>query len=278
MDELAWALDQRFAGQGIFGKDAVSPTLACLDNEPELWNSTHEEVQGTVPGSSGDVIQRTIALATALKVQFPDIQVFGPVHYGFMGLWNFQTDASLGGDTWFTDKYLQAMKAAEEAYGRRLLDVYDFHWYSESHGSGRVVNLSGPDLSDADVQAIVQSPRSLWDPTFTDDSDWISHDVLHGPIRILDRLQQKIDAGYPGTRIAITEYENGGWNHIAGTIAQADDLGIFGSRGVFAATFWPPGGSYDDALAGFRACRGFDGADAMFGDTSIPATSSDARR
>src|SRR5437660_11843682 len=75
-------------------------------------------------------------------------------------------------------------------------------------------------------------------------------------------------------RIAITEYENGGWNHIAGTIAQADNLGIFGSQGVFAANFWPPNGTYSYALAGFRAFRGFDGANASFGDTSLQATSS----
>jgi len=37
-------------------------------------------------------------------------------------------------------------------------------------------------------------------------------------------------------KIAITEYENGGWNHIAGTIAQADNLGIFGSQGFSQPT------------------------------------------
>jgi len=79
-------------------------------------------------------------------------------------------------------------------------------------------------------------------------------------------------------KIAITEYESGGWNHIAGTIAQADNLGIFGSQNLFAASFWPPNGTYDYALAGFRAFRGFDGANANFGDTSVQATSSDVSK
>jgi hypothetical protein len=35
-----------------------------------------------------------------------------------------------------------------------------------------------------------------------------------------------------------TEYNNGGGEHIAG-IAQADNLGIFGAQGVFAAALWP---------------------------------------
>src|SRR2546430_16457597 len=92
---------------------------------------------------------------------------------------------------------------------------------------------------------------------------------LGGPIYILRRLQAKIDAANPGMKIAITEYENGGFNHIAGTIAQADNLGVFGSEGVFAANFWPPGGTYSYALAGFRAFRGFDGSSAIFRDISL---------
>jgi hypothetical protein len=75
-------------------------------------------------------------------------------------------------------------------------------------------------------------------------------------------------------KLSITEYENGGFNHIAGTIAQADNLGIFGAQGLFAANFWPPNGTYSYALAGFRAFRGFDGASASFGDTSLQTTSS----
>jgi hypothetical protein len=125
------------------------------------------------------------------------------------------------------------------------------------------------------VQAIVQSPRSLWDPTFTENS-WITNDVLGEPIKLLPRLQAKIDAEFPGTRISITEYENGGDNHIAGTIAQADNLGVFGTQNVFAATLWPLG-NCPYILAGFRAFRGFDGATASFGDTSLKATSSNVQ-
>ena len=75
-------------------------------------------------------------------------------------------------------------------------------------------------------------------------------------------------------KISMTEYESGGWNHIAGTIAQTDNLGIFGAQGVFAANFWPPNGTYSYALAGFRAFRDFDAAGANFGDTSLQSTSS----
>jgi hypothetical protein len=160
--------------------------------------------------------------------------------------------------------------------------VYDFHWYAEVYDSGgnRIIDLSGTSLTDAQVQLIVQSPRNLWDPTFHDDNNsnaWIYNELGQTPIQIVSRLQAKIAAENPGMKIALTEYENGGWNHIAGTIAQADNLGIFGSQGVFAANFWPPGGTYSYTLAGFLAYRGFDGGNACFGDTSLQASSSNVK-
>jgi len=284
MDEFAWALDQKFSGMGIFGSSPTHPTFISLDNEPELWNSTHLEVQGSTPVTSDNYITKTINLAKALKDQFPNVVIFGPVHYGFQGIYNWQGELSAtpSGTNWFPDKYLQALKTASTTYGKPLVDVYDFHWYAEEYDSNgtRILNLTSATLSDAQVQLIVQSPRALWDPTFTDTGNsnpWIYRELGSTPINLLSRLENKINAENPGMKISITEYENGGWNHIAGTIAQADNLGIFGSQGLFAANFWPPNGTYSYALAGFRAYRGFDGANASFGDTSLEATSSNVQ-
>jgi Glycoside hydrolase family 44 len=277
MDEFLWSLDQKFAGQSIFG---LTPTtqhvFAQLDNEPELWNSTHLEVQGPHPITSDSYIAKTISLARALKDPFPDLVIFGPVHFGFGGIYNWQGELSAtpSGSNWFPDKYLPAIKTASAAYGKPLVDVYDFHWYPEAtDGSGhRITTLTSATLTDAQVQAIVQSPRSLWDTTYTE-SSWITG-ALGGPIYILGRLQSRIAAENPGMRLSITEYNNGGSQHIAGAIAQADNLGIFGAQGLFAANLWPLNSDEPYILAGFRAFRDFDGAHSSFGDTSVQATSS----
>ncbi len=283
MDEFVWALDQKFSGKNIFGTNPAHPAFISLDNEPELWNSTHAEIQGSSPVSSDNYVTKTLALTKAIKDQFPNAVIFGPVHYGFQGLYNWQGElaATPTGANWFPDKYLQAIKTASTSYGKPLVDVYDFHWYPEEYDSSstRILNLTGATLSAAQVQLIVQSPRVLWDANFNDASNgnsnpWIYQELGNSPIKLLPRLQAKIDAENPGMRISITEYEGGGWNHIAGTIAEADYLGIFGMQNLFAASFWPPGGTYDYAMAGFRAYRGFDGASAVFGDTSLQATSS----
>jgi fibronectin type 3 domain-containing protein len=291
VDEFAWALDQKFSGKNIFGASPTNPTFVSLDNEPELWSSTHAEIQGTTAVTSDVYITKTITLTKALKDQFPNMVIFGPVHYGFLGLYNWQGElmATPTGTNWFSDKYLSAIKSASTTYGKPLVDVYDFHWYPEEYdlctatSSLRVTSMTAASLTPTQVQLIVQSPRNLWDPTFNDQANgncnpWVYQTLGSTPIDLLGRLQNQINAENPGMKISITEYEGGGWNHIAGTVAQADYLGIFGAQGLFAASFWPPNGTYDYAMAGFRAFRGFDGATASFGDTSLAATSGDVSK
>jgi Glycoside hydrolase family 44 len=278
IDEFVWALDQKFAGRNIFGaRPSAQSVFVSLDNEPELWNHTHLEIQGKTGITADNYIARTVALATALKKQFPDLVIFGPAHYGFMGIysWSNELGATASGSDWFTDRYLTALQAAATAFGRPLVDVYDFHWYPEATDSAgaRVNSLMSPTLNDDQVQAIVQSPRSLWDKTYKEKS-WISNDVLGQPVDILDRLRTRIDARNPGMKLALTEYNNGGGQHIAGTIAQADNLGVLGVQALFAATWWPLAPKEPYSLAGFRAFRNFDGANHHFGDVSIQATSS----
>ena len=282
MDEFIWALDRKFAGQNIFGANpSTQPVFVSLDNEPELWKTTHLEIQGKAGITADSYITRTISIASALKKQFPDLVIFGPANYGFLGIynWNGELSATPAGSNWFPDKYLPALKAASSAFGKPLVDVYDFHWYPEAtDGAGARINtLMSPNLTDEQVQAIVQSPRSLWDKTYKEKS-WISNDVLGQPIDILDRLQSRIDAENPGMKLAITEYDNGGGQHIAGTLAQADNLGVFGAHGVFAANMWLLTSKEPYSLAGFRAFRNFDGANHNFGDISIQAVSSDAAK
>src|SRR5690606_34161655 len=149
---------------------------------------------------------------------------------------------------------------------------WDVHWYPEAQGGG--VRITGEETSAAVVEARKQAPRSLWDPTYTEES-WITQWSTGGPITLLPRLQNKIDTHYPGTRLAITEYSYGGGAHISGAIAQADVLGIFGRHGVFAATMWRLHEDQQFIYGAFDMFRNYDGNNGSFGDTSIRAATSD---
>ena len=284
MDEFAWAMNQDFLGTGIFGGSTATPTFVDLDNEPELWSTTHLEVQGATPITPQAYISKTLTLTRALKNQFPNMVIFGPVHYGFLGIYNWQSQLSATptGANWFTDMYLQALSSASATYGRPLVDVYDFHWYPEDYDANslRVTSMTSSTLTDAQMQLVVQAPRNLWDPSFTDPGNsnpWVNQVLGNTPIQILPRLKAKIGAEFPSMKLSISEYEAGAFNNIAGTVAQADELGVFATQGLFSAMFWPPGGTFDYSLAGFRAYRNFDGANSNFGDTLLQSTSSNVQ-
>ena len=123
------------------------------------------------------------------------------------------------------------------------------------------------------VAARVQAPRSLWDPTYTETS-WITSCCSGGPIQLLNHVQSDINQFKPGTKMAISEYNYGGGNDISGAIAEADVLGIFGKKDVYAAAWWniEGDGNTDFTFAAMDMFRNYDGAGSRFGDTSVDAT------
>ena len=206
-----------------------------------------------------------------VKDMWPAAKVTGLVSYGWYGYVTLQDAPDAAGKGEAIDYYLDKMKAAEAVAGKRVVDDLDLHWYSEATGGG--TRVTGADTTAVVVAARVQAPRSLWDTTFKEAS-WIV-DSIGQPIRLFPRLRDKITAHYPGTGIAITEWNFGGGGHISGGVAAADTLGILGREGVDAAAYWPLNASESFANAAFRAYRNFDGQGGAFGDTSIYASSSD---
>lgn len=290
-DEWVYFLKQSYPTAAT---DPNKTIFYSLDNEPDLWASTHPRLRGDAttggnpPGTGGngtvptytEMLQRTRDYADAIKDVEPNAIVFGPVNYGWQGMVDFQgaSDAGTHGD--FLNYYLSQLNAAESTYGQRLVDVLDIHWYPEAgaNNSGGNWTRITDDSTDANVVAArLQAPRSLWDTTYTENS-WISQWSTSGPIYLLPRLQTKINTHYPNTRMAITEYYYGGGDHISGGIAQADVLGIFGRESLFAATLWKLGSTNHSFIyGGFEMFRNYNGANGSFGNTSIEATNPNAQ-
>ncbi len=246
---------------------AASPQiLISLDNEPDLWHSTHVRIQPE-PLGYDELIDKSIASMLAMRAVVPGVQFFGAVNYGWYGYETLQDAPDAGAHGNFLDYYLDRMAAAETTHGQRLLNVLDVHWYPEAQGNG--VRITGDDTSAAVVEARLQAPRSLWDSSYTEDS-WIAQWSTSGPVRLLPRLQQKIAEHYPGTRLAITEYNYGAGGHISGGLAQADALGAFGREGLYAANIWPLSGDSSFIYSAMSLYRNYDGAGGSFGDISQP--------
>jgi hypothetical protein len=242
--------------------------LFSLDNEPDLWSSTHPRLQPAMVQPQ-TLIDKSVEYASAVKAVIPSAEVFGFVSYGYGGFKDLQ--GTYAGD--YTAHFLAALKAASDAAGKRLVDVLDLHWYPEARGDN--CRITGTCTTAGAVEARLQAPRSLWDPTYVETS-WVESD-FGAPLQLIPEMKKKIAANNPGTKLSFTEYYYGAGEHISGAIAQADVLGIFGREDVYAASMWEQGSS-NLLYAAMRMFTAYDGKDARFGDTSVQAATSDVAK
>ena len=260
MDEYVHYLTQKIGGAG----SETGIRAYSLDNEPALWHNTHSRVHPE-PVAVSELIEKSVATAAAVKAIDPDAEIFGPAVYGYTAYDHLADDDKSsewetlkrqGRYHWFLDCYLDLMRQAGEEAGMRLLDVLDIHYYSES------ARVSPEDR--------VQSVRTLYEKGFAENS-WIGQ-WCQVNIPILPTIRKSIDTYYPGTRLAITEYNFGGENDLSGTIAEVEALGCFADQEVYFASLWG-GGKY--IFSGINLYTDYDGNGHGFGDRLLPTESED---
>ena len=259
--------------------DAGGLRYYILDNEPSIWHSTHRDVH-PLGATMQEVRDRIVEHATMIKDADPGALVVAPEEWGWTGYFRSGHDMQWGALHGWRDPLpdraananqpylpwlLDQLRLAHERSGRRLLDVFSVHFYPQ-----------GGDSSD-DVSVAMQllrnrSTRSLWDPSYRDES-WIDDHV-----RLIPRLREWVAARYPDTAIGITEYDWGAEQHISGAVAQADVLGIFGREGLDLATRWEAPALGSPVHNAMRLYRNYDGAKSTFGNVSVAASVPDPDR
>ncbi|HEX6467693.1 MAG TPA: glycoside hydrolase family 44 protein [Streptosporangiaceae bacterium] len=271
--------DASFAGEMVshlvdqFGPAARGGVpIYELDNEPVLWSSTHRDVHPD-PVTYDELGGKGTATAAAIKAADPSAAVLGPSGWGYCewvasGLDGCApgADAAAHGGLNLSQWYLKNMKDFSDAHGgKRFLDYFDQHYYPQI-SSGK----------DAEANALrLRSTRSLWDPTYVDES-WIGPSGVNAPpLQLIRTMKAWVAQYYPGTKVAITEYNWGALDDINGALAEADVLGIFGREGLDLATIWGEPKPTDPGAYAFRMYRDYDGAGSRFGDVSVSAVSSD---
>jgi hypothetical protein len=274
-----------------------------LDNEPAWWDAVHRDVH-PVPSTYDEVTNGGIGTALAIKTVDPTAKVNGPVvdywynyFYSKKDIesgwgsgpcyepWQNPTDRNAHGGVPFLEYYLQQFAKAQTTYGTRLLDYVVLHTYDAASYNGNSVAFTT--AGDTGVQqARMNSTRAFWDPTYTDpnlpqpnyttDANYTaSCNTPLQPPMLIPMMQGWVAKDYPGTKIAIDEYNWGGLESINGAVTQADILGIFGAYGLDLGTFWPtsaPSGQQPVVMA-FAMYRNYDGAKSTFGDTALSSTS-----
>jgi hypothetical protein len=272
-----------------------------LDNEPTWWSAVHRDVHPN-PFTYDEATNGGIGTALAIKKADPTAEVSGPVvdywwayFYSMADIWDGwaagpcyeqwsnPVDRRAHGGVPFIEYYLQQFAAAENTYGMRLLDYVDLHTYFAADNTG--LTTAG---NTSAQQARLNSTRVFWDPTYTDPTNnypqpnyttdpnyTTSCSPPQKAPQLIRMMKTWVANDYPGTKLAIDEYNFGGLEAINGAVTQADILGIFGREGLDLGAFWPTQ-AYNTQGPGnmaFAVYRNYDGNNSTFGNTVLPATS-----
>lgn len=267
--------------QGKFGTAAQGGVrYYAIDNEPSIWHETHRDIHPD-GAPMQEVADKLIAYSAAIKSQDSGGYVMGPEEFGWSGYFLSGKDLKYGGETndWgnLPDKkahgnadsvpwILSQLKAYDAANGTRTLDAFTLHIYPQG-------GEFGDDVTQAMQLKRNRSTRSLWDPTYVDES-WIGNSGQPdgGRVKLIPRMRAWADAYRPGMDIGITEYNWGAEGHTNGATAQADIFGILGKYDVDMASRWTTPATGSPAYLAMKLWRNYDGLDRGFGDVGARAT------
>jgi hypothetical protein len=243
-----------------------------MDNEPSVWQLTHRDVH-PIGAHAQEIADKVTAYSAMVKAVDPHAQIVAPEEWGWTGYRYSGFDQQYAVTNGFDNApdrtnetkgldYLPWLLTQWKAAGHPV-DVVSVHFYPQN---GEYSD-SGDDVSVKMQLMRNRSTRDLWDTHYTDPS-WI-----HDTIALIPRLRRWVDTYYyPGTPIAITEYNWGAEKSMNGATTEADILGIFGREGLDIATRWIAPATGTPTEKAMQMYRNYDGRRSGFGDASIRAS------
>ncbi|MDO8434072.1 MAG: glycoside hydrolase family 44 protein [Candidatus Binatus sp.] len=239
-----------------------------MDNESSIWFSSHRDVH-PVGAHATEIRDKVIDYSAKIKAIDPGAKIVAPEEWGWDGYrfsgydqqysaahnWSAFPDRQnvMGGQD-----YMPWLLSQWKAAGRPI-DIFSLHFYPQGGEFSNNVSASMQLLRN-------RSTRQLWDPNYVSES-WIDDKV-----DLIPRMGSWVNSKYyPGTPIALTEYNWGAEGHINGATTQADLLGIFGRYGLSMATRWTVPNASTPTYKAMQMYRNYNGSRGAFGDTSISA-------
>jgi hypothetical protein len=226
-------------GSGGLGLDPAKIRYWNMDNEPEIWSGTHDDIMPVQPSAEA-FMQSYFAVAKKARALYPGIKLTGPVSPNEWQWFNWGAAPVTGSDgkryPWL-QYFIKRVAEEQQSTGIRLLDVIDLHFYPSS----------------TSVSDVVQYHRVFFDNTYIYPEANGVHVVNGGwdnSIQIenvFGRCQQWLDQYMgPGNDVTFavsetaTQLQN---NPSAVAVWYASMLGEFMNHGVeyFSPWNWDPG-------------------------------------
>jgi hypothetical protein len=211
-----------------------------MDNEPEIWYSTHDDVM-PAQLSAEAFMQRYFDVAQKARAKYPGIKLVGfvPCSEWFWYAWTNEASNKItykGSEYTWVEYFIKRIGEHQDSTGIRLLDVIDLHTY----------------LSAESVDELLQVHRVFYDTTFVypgaNGVKLLSPDGWDDNLnkeyifkRINDWLTEYIGADH-GVTLGSTESGWDDFNQMPLALNYASTLGVFANEGVelFTPWFWSP--------------------------------------
>jgi hypothetical protein len=237
-DSTVNILDHWF-GSGGLGLNNSKIKYWSMDNEPDIWSGTHDDIMPTQPTAEA-FMQLYFSVAKKARAKFPNIKLTGPVPASEWQwyAWNNAKIMAMNGQsyTWL-EFFIKRISEEQAATGMRLLDVIDIHSYPGESNSADIVqghrvyfdtlyNYPG-------ANGVKTIAASGWDNSITKEF-------------ILERcnrwLAQYMGPNH-GVTLAVSEYGATHVNANVTSVAYGSILGTFADNGVelFSPWYWNTG-------------------------------------
>lgn len=226
-------------GTGSLGYSSSQLKYWSMDNEPDIWNSTHDDVMPVQPTAEA-FMQLYFAVAKKARARFPGIKLAGPVPASEWQWYAWNNAKITGADghqyTWL-EFFIKRIAEEEAASGVRLLDVIDIHSYPNETAAGDILNLHriyfDSTYAYPGANGVKTTAASGWDNSITNEN-------VFG--RCSQWLNQYMGPAH-GVTFAVSEY---GFTNIDANITSVSYgsvLGTFADHGVdyFSPWYWYPG-------------------------------------
>jgi len=249
------------------------PHFYQLDNEPEIWSSTHRDVHPTATGYD-ELATDIVKEGHAIKSFDAAAVRFAPVFDSWWYYWNGanNNDKAAHGGQDFLPWLVNEILFNDVVQGSRSFDVFDVHAYFNAPSTGG--------MTTAQVRAAaLRETRDWWDPNYISESgtvnqEWATFTQPQKTVAfVIPRMRAIANSIYPGTPVSFTEWNGAlaGEDDFSTALVDADTYGILGRERMWGASRW---GAADQSSAAYQALvlyRNADGKQGRFETLSVSA-------
>jgi hypothetical protein len=230
-DSTTGILDHWF-GPGGLGYDKSQFIYWSMDNEPEIWNGTHDDVMPSLLSASA-FMDNYFAVAKKARERFPEIKLTGPVPANEWQWYKWGNESLVIDGKYYCwlEYFIKRVADEQKATGIRLLDVLDVHWYPSESSNADLVQLHRVFYDETYVYPGANGVKTInggWDGS--QNKEYIFK-------RINDWLNTYFGENH-GITIGLTENAINSSDPNIISVVYASMLGTFADHGVEVFTPW----------------------------------------